>query len=123
MNNAVYATYFEEARLGYVAEVLDVHTDESGLVVAHLELDYRRPVTEDDHVMVALRTGELGRSSIPMEYEIRVGDDVVATGETVMVTSTTTPARRDRYPRSGASGSGHTNGSDWKRAALLRHPT
>jgi acyl-CoA thioester hydrolase len=86
VNNAVYATYLEEVRISYTEEVLEVQTDESGLVIAHLELDYRRPITEDDQVTVALRTGELGTSSIPMEYEIRAGDDVVATAETVMVT-------------------------------------
>ena len=93
VNNALYATYLEEARLAYIADVLGVDARESGAVIAHLEIDYRRSVSEDDHVTVALRTLEPGRSSIPMEYEIRAGDDVVATAETVLVTTADDGAR------------------------------
>lgn len=87
VNNAVYVTYLEEARIGYMEEVLGVQAEDSGAVIAHLEVDYRRPVRKDGYVTVALRTPELGTSSIPMEYEIRTGEDVVATAETVMVTT------------------------------------
>lgn len=86
VNNAVYATYLEEARADYLNEVLDIEAEESGAVIAHLEIDYRRPVRDEGHVTVAVRTLEPGTSSIPMEYEIRVGDEVAATAETVMVT-------------------------------------
>lgn len=85
VNNAIYATYLEEARIAYMEDVMGVDADESGAVIAHLAIDYRRPVTDDDHVTVALRTEELGESSIPMTYEIRVGETVAATAETVMV--------------------------------------
>lgn len=85
VNNAVYATYLEEARIGYLKEVFDVDTQELGAVIANLEIDYRRPVRDDSHVTVAVRAREPGTSSVPMEYEIRAGDDVVATAETVMV--------------------------------------
>lgn len=86
VNNATYATFLEEARLSYMKEVLGVGAEDSGTVIAHLELDYRRPITEDSHVTVAVRTGELGTSSIPMEYEIRFEGEPVATAETVAVT-------------------------------------
>lgn len=87
VNNALYVTYLEEARISYMEEVIGVETTDSGTVIAHLEVDYRRPVSDEDHVTVALRTGDLGESSIPMVYEIRAGGDVVATAETVMVTT------------------------------------
>ena len=87
VNNAVYATYFEEARISYIEDVLDIDAEDSGAVIAHLEIDYRRPIVDDDVVTVAVRTGEPGTSSIPMEYEIRTEEGVAATGETVMVTT------------------------------------
>jgi len=86
VNNAVYATYLEEARSEYIEEVFEVDPAESGVVIAHLEIDYRQPVQEDTEVTVALRTNEPGTSSIPMDYEIRTEDSVAATAETVMVT-------------------------------------
>jgi acyl-CoA thioester hydrolase len=86
VNNAVYATYLEEARTEYIEDVFGVDPEQSGVVIAHLEIDYRQPVTEDTEVTVALRTREPGTSSIPMDYEIRTADGVAATAETVMVT-------------------------------------
>lgn len=86
VNNAVYATYLEEARSEYIEEVFEVDPAESGVVIAHLEIDYSQPVQEDTEVTVALRTTEPGTSSIPMEYEIRTKEGVAATAETVMVT-------------------------------------
>ncbi|SDJ79720.1 acyl-CoA thioester hydrolase [Halovenus aranensis] len=87
VNNAVYVTYLEEARIDYLQEVLGIDSAEAlSAVVAHTEIDYRKPVRDDSHVTIALRTREPGTSSVPMEYEIRAGDEVVATAETVMVT-------------------------------------
>lgn len=86
VNNAVYATYLEEARIGYLKEVFDVDTQQLGAVIANLEIDYRRPVRDDRHVTVAVRTLEPGTASVPMEYEIRADGEVVATAQTVLVT-------------------------------------
>lgn len=86
VNNAVYGTYIEQARLTYLEDVL-ADPDESRVVLAHLSIDYRRPVTlSDESVAVTVRTTELGTSSIPMEFELETADGVVATGESVMVT-------------------------------------
>ncbi|MFC7071789.1 acyl-CoA thioesterase [Halovenus rubra] len=87
VNNAVYVTYLEEARVGYLGDVLGVTEPEAvNAVIANLEIDYHRPVRDDTHVTVALRTLEPGEASIPMEYEIRADGAVAATAETVMVT-------------------------------------
>lgn len=85
VNNAVYATYFEQARVAYFEEVLDVPLRETASVLASLEIDFRRPLEIEDDVTVALRVPELGESSLPMEYEVRTGETLVATGETVQV--------------------------------------
>ncbi|WP_115863061.1 acyl-CoA thioesterase [Halorussus litoreus] len=94
VNNAVYATILEEARVAYFREVLDLQLNEIGSVLASLELDFRRPVSSTGPVTVAVRVPELGTSSLRMDYEIREnagaaadGDDggVAAEGHTVQV--------------------------------------
>lgn len=85
VNNAVYVTYLEQARVDYLEAVLGVGIDELDSVLASLSIDYRRPVTDADSVEVAIEVPELGRSSLPMEYEIRTDDGVVAVAESVQV--------------------------------------
>jgi acyl-CoA thioester hydrolase len=85
VNNAVFATYLEEARKDYFSEVLDVPLSDIRAVLAHVEIDYRNRITIDDDVRVAVRVPEIGESSVPMEYEIRADGEVMATGETVQV--------------------------------------
>lgn len=86
VNNAVYATYLEHARVEYVEDVVGEQLIDTGAVVADLHLDFERPIDRGADVSVAVRAGELGTSSIPLEYEIRVDGEVAATGETLMVT-------------------------------------
>ena len=86
VNNAVYSTYLEPARADFFREVLGETLSEVGSVLASLSIDFRAPVEGDVVVTVALGVPELGTSSIPMRYEIRREDGVVAaTAETVQV--------------------------------------
>jgi len=93
VNNATYATYFEEARIDYLYDVIDA--DEAllsgsesgtGIVIANLEVDFVQPVKINDSVAVAVRVPRLGQKSFPFEYEVRTEDGVAATGETTVVT-------------------------------------
>jgi acyl-CoA thioester hydrolase len=95
VNNAVYASYFEQARVAYFEEVLDVPLREIETVLANLQIDFRRPVEIDHDVTVGVRVPEFGNSSLPMEYEVRADGTVAATGETVVVAvdSETTSSR------------------------------
>lgn len=86
VNNAVYATYLEQARVKYVQDVVGKNVMETGAVVADLNVQFERPIDYEDSVTVAVRSGELGTSSIPVEYEVRANGEVVATAETTMVT-------------------------------------
>lgn len=86
VNNAVYATYLEHARACYFREVVGEPLPTADTVLVHLSIDYRSPIDLDDGaVTVAMWIPRLGESSIPMEYEVRVGDAVAATAETVQV--------------------------------------
>lgn len=86
VNNVVYGTYCEEARVAYVREVLGVEEiGEFPAVVASLELEFQRSVSELADVTVGVRVPRLGESSLPFEYELIDESGTVARGETVQV--------------------------------------
>ncbi len=86
VNNAVYVTLLEQARTDFVRDVLNLGLDEVDSVVASLSIDYLSPIQLSDTVTVGIAIGDLGRSSIPMRYEIHAGDRLAATAETTLVT-------------------------------------
>ncbi|MEY7847701.1 acyl-CoA thioesterase [Natrarchaeobius sp. A-rgal3] len=85
VNNAVYATYLEQARERYFGDVLDVSLVDVGTVLVNLEIDYARPIEADESVTITLGIRELGDTSIPIEYEIRADGELAATARTVQV--------------------------------------
>ena len=85
VNNAVYATYLEEAREAYFGDVVGVSLTDVGTVLASLELDFERPIEADEELTVAVRIADLGTSSLTMEYEIRADGERAATGRSVQV--------------------------------------
>ena len=85
VNNAVYATYLEQARAGFFQDVLEVPLDQVDTVLASLELEYHRPIEAEQAVAVDLIVPELGASSIPMSYTITADGEPAATGQTVQV--------------------------------------
>ncbi|MEF8800817.1 MAG: thioesterase family protein [Halolamina sp.] len=87
VNNAVYASYLEQARIDYFHDLLGVDLSAIGAVLASLSVDYKQPIElQDGPVRVELDVPRIGDSSIPMEYELYRDDDALAaTGETVQV--------------------------------------
>lgn len=85
VNNAVYATYLEEARTRYLSSVLGVDSDDLSTVLAHLELDFVSPLTASQSVTVGVDTTAVGEKSYTFAYELTADGDVVATAETVQV--------------------------------------
>jgi acyl-CoA thioester hydrolase len=86
VNNAVYATYLEQARTDYFRDVLDADLSTVATVLASVSIQFRRPVElGDGAVAVEVDVPELGESSVPMTYEIRAEGDVVAEAESVQV--------------------------------------
>ena len=86
VNNAVYATYVEQARTRYFRDVLEIDISQSSNVLASLSIDFRRPIElPDEDVTVTVELADLGRSSATMTHEIRVGDAVAAEAEATIV--------------------------------------
>ena len=90
VNNAIYFTYFEQARI-VLADTMGLRRSLEqagfGLILAHASCDYRAQVLFGDVVDVRVTVTAIGRSSFTSEYEVRrVKDDsVVATGKSVQV--------------------------------------
>lgn len=90
VNNTVYLTYLESARLGYY-EAVDIWRKDSGLstgmVVVHNDIDYVAPVLLGDDVQVGIQLTRLGTKSLTFEFQIESKNDgrVFAKGQSIMV--------------------------------------
>jgi acyl-CoA thioester hydrolase len=82
VNNAVFLTYLEEARIGFL---LPKGADASGMILARVEIDFRAPLRSGDELEIGVRPVGVGTKSFELEYEIRTGDTVAAVAKTVLV--------------------------------------
>jgi acyl-CoA thioester hydrolase len=82
VNNAVFLTYLEEARIGFL---LPRGADASGMILARVEIDFRAPLRSGDELEIGVRPVGVGTKSFELEYEIRTGDTVAAVAKTVLV--------------------------------------
>lgn len=89
VNNAVYLTYFEEARIAFITAIgmRGLFSPERSTVIAHAEIDYRAPAQLGDRLDIAVRTGEIRNTSYELHYRITRQTDgaLIATGKTVQV--------------------------------------
>jgi acyl-CoA thioester hydrolase len=86
VNNAVYLSYLEEVRTGWLGEALGPERVDD-FVIVRVAIDYRRELTLADRAVVAsCRLSRLGRSSIATVEGIRTEEgELAAEAEAVMV--------------------------------------
>lgn len=91
VNNASYLTYFEQARIGYIAN-LGLWTSGSfmdiGIILADAHINFRKAVVFGQQVRVGVRVAHLGTKSLRMEYSLQDSTDgaELANGSTILVT-------------------------------------
>lgn len=99
VNNATYATLIEEARIDFLEAMLgadeltgsestesaDDEAGPIGVVVANLEIDFRRSIEHREPVTVGVSLADVGTSSFTLSYEVHSEEGVHATAETTMV--------------------------------------
>jgi acyl-CoA thioester hydrolase len=86
VNNAVIASYVEQARVSYLRDV--VHADPVGkmpLILGMLKIDYMSPVFMSDDVEVGSRVDWIGNSSIAMSHLLKAADRELARSTSVLV--------------------------------------
>ena len=82
VNNAVYLTYLEEARVDLRNEF---GFDWTQMILARCEIDFRDQVSVGEVVDVNMWPTRVGNKSFDLAYELKVGDRIVAEAKTVLV--------------------------------------
>lgn len=90
VNNAIYLTYFESARIAYLADVLGtVDWINKGVILARAEINFIQPVLLNDKIFVETSCSRIGNKSFDLSYKLnKLSDGIrteMANGLTVMV--------------------------------------
>ena len=76
VNNAKYISYLEEARVRWMLTVPGISmTDRIAPVVAANNINYKRPLTWPNDVVVELYVGRIGSSSVTIGHRIVSAED------------------------------------------------
>ena len=78
VNNAVYSTYLEEARIDVVGSL-------EAFILARVELDFRAELHAGEEIETRTRVARIGTKSFDLEHEIRSGERLVAEAKSVLV--------------------------------------
>jgi acyl-CoA thioester hydrolase len=86
VNNAVFLTYIEQARVAFFAAV-DAATalEDMNLIVARIEIDFRAPVRLGQEVEISVRASRFGTKSFDFDYVLHVDGEIVAEAKSVQV--------------------------------------
>ncbi len=90
LNNVVFLRYFETARINYLNELMESHdpvnrADGFGFIFASCRIDYRSPAHFDEDVAIRVRPADIGTKSLKLEFEMAVGERLIAEGHGVLV--------------------------------------
>jgi acyl-CoA thioester hydrolase len=78
VNNAVYSTYLEQARIGILGDL-------EPFILARVEIDFRAELRAGEHVEVRSRCSRVGTKSFELEHQVWAGDRLVADAKSVLV--------------------------------------
>lgn len=91
VNNARYLNFLEEARIGYSQDLLDTYhkIEDLNVLVARVEIDFKRPILYTDRVKIYTRISKLGTKSFQFDSLITAsnehGEHICAQGVQTLV--------------------------------------
>ena len=90
VNNAVYLSYFEEARVGYFTGVIGIPNDDPrnfGIILLEIKCSYRSPAFLGENLRVFARITWMKNKSMEMQYLVVERDEgrIVAEGSSILV--------------------------------------
>ncbi len=84
LNNVEFLRFFETARIEFVRTLMPEHDpadpDDFGVIFAECHINYRSPGHYDELLETVLRVADVRRSSFRVEFEMRVGERLLAEG-------------------------------------------
>jgi acyl-CoA thioester hydrolase len=86
VNNAVYLTFCEQARMAFLSH-LGVLTgiEDATMILARIEIDFRSQVSANEEVEVGVRAGRFGTKSFSLDHRLEVRGRLVAEATSVLV--------------------------------------
>jgi acyl-CoA thioester hydrolase len=78
VNNAVFSTYLEEARIGVLGGL-------TPFILARVEIDFRSQLLAGEQIEIGTRCSRIGTKSFDLEHQIRADGRVVADARSVLV--------------------------------------
>lgn len=85
VNNAIFLTYMESARLAYLESLGAGRNPQKSLILARVEVDFRSPISYGEEVEIGVRTGRIGTKSFELDHEVRADGRLAAEGKSVLV--------------------------------------
>jgi len=86
VNNAVFLTYLEQARIAFLEEMgVATGLGQMNMILARAEIDFRAPVRLGQEVEIAVRASRCGTKSFELDYELTVDGTIVAEAKSVQV--------------------------------------
>ena len=78
VNNSVYSTFLEEARIDVLGGLAD-------FILARVEIDFRSELRAGEEIEVGTRCSRIGTKSFELEHEIRANGRLAAEAKSVLV--------------------------------------
>jgi acyl-CoA thioester hydrolase len=97
VNNAVYLTYLEDARIAYL---LGFGAEVENMILARAEIYFRAPLRMGDEIEIGVRPTRVGTKSFELEYEVWRDDTIAAEAKTVIVSFDYETGRSVEVPES-----------------------
>ena len=78
VNNAVYSTYLEQARIAILGGL-------DAFILARVEIDFRAELRAGEEIEVRSRCSRVGHKSLDLHHEIRADERLVVEAKSVLV--------------------------------------
>ena len=87
VNNAVYLSYFEMARVVFFSRLMGKDWDwkRVGVILRKNEIDYIKPVFLNEEPDIFIFCQRIGNKSFVLEYDLKVENELRATGTSLLV--------------------------------------
>ena len=87
VNNSVYLSYFEIARVAFFSPLMGLDWDwqKKGVLIKKNEIEYFSPILLHQEPEISIYTRSIGTKSFILEYDLYVREKLYTTGSSVLV--------------------------------------